>query len=252
MIKQSLYYYIKKIHPYHLFFRFITIIIVSFNNSEKWFVIACNISKYTKYIPFTKKDIKTPYQIRRLKHIDKILSMLTRTKIEFPIQYTISRFDKINSKNGIILCTSHIPFSKIAIRSYIEKNKNIDFAIIGEATKDGKMAIWGINLKIPALLKDSFVLLKTKNYLLNNKTIVLMVDDTKTGEYSPNIFKLAKKINSNILFFFAEINNSNIIDIKFILPPFPTPINDFEINENINFIKTYSNEIKNRYILDLK
>ncbi len=251
MIKLSLYSYIKKIHPYHLFFRFITIIIINFKNSENWFVITCKISKYTKYIPFTKKDIKTHYQIRRLKHIDKLLSMLTRTNIEFPIQCTISRFDEINSKNGIILCTSHIPFSKIAIRSYLE-NKNIDFAIIGEATKDGKMAIWGTNAKIPALLKDSFVLLKAKNYLLNNKTIVLMVDDAKTGEYSTNIFKLAKKINSNILFFFTEMNNSNIIDIKFILPPFPSPSNDFEINENINFIKTYSNEIKNRYRLNFK
>jgi hypothetical protein len=228
----------------NLTFKFLVLCISSFYSEKKWYKIAFGITYISRFkisqLLFKKKSIGE----LRAYDLNNLLALLTRTGRPFPIPYELT-LDEVEHSSGLILCTVHIPLVKVAIRAFMEQPLGIDAAIVGMPTKDNRMAVWGLTERIPVLVKDSFVLLKIKNILSKNGTILLMTDSG--GIYSPNIFHLCGKLGSKIVFFFAELKPNGTICTSFILPPFPNCETEIAITKNIEFLKQKSGEIMNRY-----
>ncbi|ADB38308.1 hypothetical protein Slin_2287 [Spirosoma linguale DSM 74] len=62
---------------------------------------------------------------------------------------------------------------------------------------------------------SSHVLQKAKTVLQKGGSVVVLVDKTLGGAYSPNIFRLAEKINADIIFFNAALQQDGIIKVSF-------------------------------------
>lgn len=233
------------IHPYRLLFFSIANCIQIIFPKTIWYQMVDNFTSFSKYIAFTKYQFTLPRQMRKARHMDTLLAFLSR-KSDFPISSIFKPYQPKNCERTII-CTIHIPLIKVAIRDFIENNENIQAAIIGKKTKDGKMALWGAKTKLNTIVKSPYVLVKTKHILENNGNVLVMVDDLNTGEISPNIFHLAGKVNAQVIYIFSKLMNDGKVMGEICIPPYPKCLSKEEINSNISFLQTKSIEIKNYY-----
>jgi len=177
--------------------------------------------------------------------MDTLLAILTR-KSEFPIKSEFLPYPQKTLQKTVI-CTVHIPLIKVAIRKFIENKEHIDAAIVGTKTIDGKMAVWGSKRKIPTIVKSPYVLVKTKHILEHGGNVLLMVDDITSGEISPNIFHLVEKIDAQVVYIFSKLTRDGTVNGEICYPPFPNCNTLEEINENIEFLRLKTLEIKNHY-----
>jgi hypothetical protein len=230
-----------------IFLRLLAIIISLIYPSDKWYKVVLYISNLSRFLTFQLLNKNKSIGMIRANHINGLLAVLTWTGKSFPVPYRITGLENLQQKNGLILCTVHLPLVKVAVRGLIENNFKINAAIAENAIKNNKMSVWGIADKIPVLLKNPFVLVKTRSILKNNGTVVMMIDDSRTGEFSPNIMRLCGKVGAKIVFFFAELTQDDNINCYFVNPPNENCENENSINENLDFLRQKKNEILGRY-----
>lgn len=206
-------------------------------------ILISHLSKLFK--PFRSK--KKSIGLLKAQDLNTFLALMTREQKYFHIPYTISGLDHLNADCGIILCTVHIPLVKVALRGLIENEIQIASAIVGKAPILNAMSVWGITNKIPIITRNPFSLLKAKKVLEQKGKVVLMIDNSKTHVYSPNIMKLCGKIDAKVVFFFAELNAQNVIETYFIEAPFSRCRNEEEIKENLLFLRKKHDKILENY-----
>ena len=210
----------------------------------------CVLIKYLRY--FSLKNLsnnaKVEFPIKRVNILNQMLSLLTRTGIPFHIPYEFNSTD-IKSEKGVMYCSSHIPLIKVAIRAMIENNFPIDAIIAKYPTKNQMVSIWGMEKGVPALTSDNNVLLKVKSLLLKNARIALMIDDVGKSFYSPNSMKICQLTGSKVLFCFAKLNKNGTIHTWLENPPFPYCKTDLEIQENISYLKSKTDQIFREYTI---
>jgi hypothetical protein len=136
---------------------------------------------------------------------------------------------------------------KVTLRGLIDNQVILSAAIVARPPASNKMSVWGITKKVPIIVKNTFSLLKSKTVIENKGTLVLMIDQTETGEYSPNIMKLCGKMDAKVVFFFAELNSQNVIECNCIEAPFPRCRTAEEINENLIFLRKKHDDILENY-----
>lgn len=202
-----------------------------------------NLSRF--FIPFrSKKKSKGFYKAQ---HLNSFLALMTREQKYFHIPYNLNGLEYLTADCGIILCSVHVPLVKVTLRGLIDNHIELTAAVVGVPPAINQMSVWGITKKVPIIAKNSFSLLKAKTVLQNKGNLVLMIDDGKTGEYSPNIMKLCGKIDAKIVFFFAELNAQNVVESYLIEAPFPRCRTAEDINQNLIFLRSKHDEILENY-----
>jgi hypothetical protein len=233
-------------HPHHLFFSLITYLIRKIYSNKKWSIKVFKVTNWTKYIPLTQRDIAINKGLRRGKQMDKLYSLLTRNS-EFIIPTKLLPIPTISNDTGLVICTIHLPLAKVGLRTLLENNFDIDYALVGGATKDGKMAVWGTRNKLNTLVRNNIVLLKAKKILEQKRRIILMCDNSKTGEISTNIFKIVKKSNAKIIYLFYRLETNNTLTTWLSFPSHPYCLCDEEITINVNELNQEREKIIEHY-----
>ena len=213
---------------------------------EHWYYVAFKIYQLTNYFKIFSVDKKYHLNVKRIRILDQMLSLLTRFNIAFHIPYHFNS-PEIKKENGILYCTTHLPLTKVCLKAMIENHYTFDAAIALNPSSDNTIAIWGMKENHTAIKADVNVLLKTKTLLLNNRALFLMIDDDENKGYSPNSLKLCQITKSKIAFCFTKLNRNGIISTWMEPAPFPNCKTDKEIEENIAYLKQKTNQILDEY-----
>ncbi|WP_461133922.1 hypothetical protein [Spirosoma lituiforme] len=203
--------------------RFSAITITRIFPQSKWYRIAYVVSgilaKGTGMLTFMRKPkkYKDTVAIDHAFKLNHFLSVMTQGGKPFPIPTFAQGIELFRKPrpNGVVLCSTHIPLSKVAARHLIEHNFMPTIALAADPTLINCISIWGITEKVPAVRTGSHVLQKAKTVLKEGGSVVALVDKTLGEVYSPNIFRLAEKINADIIFFDAALQPDGIIKVRF-------------------------------------
>ncbi len=226
--------------------KLIAVCIFTLFPKRQWYKMVFGVSYISRFIIKLTTINKNSLGLVRANNINRLLALLTRSGKSFPIPYRITGETQIEHSSGLILCTVHLPLVKVAIMAFM-KSHHVDAVIVGSPTIDNKMGVWGVTERIPVLLSDSSVLLKTKSILAKNGTVVLMVDKDLMGEFSPNIMRLCGKLGAKVMFFFAELKPDGTIDTPFIQAPHPYCESETAIFDNLELMRQTTQEILMRY-----
>ena len=226
--------------------------IVIFVHPDSWYKASFKVYSLTNYLQYfnlnkLSSNARDAFQVKRVFILNQLLSLLTRTGIPFYIPYEFNS-KEINMEDGTLLCSSHLPLIKVCIKAMIENNSPIDAIIAKHPTKEYKVSIWGMAEGVPALKSDNNVLLKTKSLLSKNAKIGLMVDDTETSDYSPNSMKICTLTGSKVVFCFAQLKKNGTISTWLEKAPYPYCKTEFEIQENVDGLRSRTNQIFQEYL----
>ncbi len=158
--------------------------------------------------------------------LNRMLAFLTRTGRPFPISWRLDAASRealdsaAASGRGLVICSAHLPLIKVAVRAMIEIGRTPTVAIAAEPGPDGRIPIWGLTGRLDTLKVQPDVLLRSRTVLARGGSILLLVD-TLGGDYSPNIFRLAKATGVGVLFFGAELDRDGRVQVRVFPPPFP-------------------------------
>ena len=227
--------------------------ILLFLNPDLWYKASFKLYSLTQYWGYFSgnnfsHNARFAFQVKRVNILNQLLSLLTRTGIPFHIPYQFNSTD-IKSEKGVMYCSSHIPLLEVAIRAIIENNFPIDTAIAKYPTKKQVLSILGMKKGLPAIKSDGNVLLKTKTLLSKNARVLLLIDNLDNDTYSPNGMKICKLTGSTIVFFFAKLNKNGTIHTWLEKAPFPYCGTDLEIQENISYLKSKTDQIFRAYTI---
>ena len=223
--------------------------IASCFSKKRWYQLAL-LSTYISRFPYwVIHKHKRSMGLIQASHLNRLLSLLTRTGKQFYIPYSNIGLADIQPHTRLIFCTVHLPLVHVAIRALLEHGIHLDGAIVGVPIKDNLMTVWGLSQKINALTRNNHVLVRAKTLLANNGNIVLMIDMASGNSYSPNIMHFGGMLGAKIVFFFSELTPDGTILNTFYMAPNPYCRNELQIQENISFLKNKHNEILTHYRL---
>lgn len=221
-------------------------LIALFFKPERWYYIAFKTYQLTSFFKIVSIDETYHFNIKRIRILDQLLSMLTRSNVPFHIPYCFNS-PEIKNENGILYCATHLPLTKVCVKAMLENNYTFDAVLAWNPSSDNKIAIWGMKESHPAIKTDINVLLKTKSLLLNKGTLFLMINDHQNKSYSPNSLKLCKITKSKIAFCYTKLDKNGIISTWMEPVPFPYCKTDTEIEENLAYMKLKTNQILEEY-----
>lgn len=200
------------------FYRGVATVLTSTFPQHMWYGMAYTVTRLLA--PWNIRQ-NTDYKVTRVmnhaKQLNLLLGLISRTGKDFPIPtrgYGVSLFTKTRP-NGLILCSTHIPLAKVAV-SYLAEGTSISMvAIAAEPGWANTIALWGSKKRLPAIRADQFVLQKAKTILQRGGTIVVMVDKKLGGVYSPNIFRLAEKLGSDVIYAETVLHQDKTVEVNF-------------------------------------
>ena len=191
-------------------------LITSYANPDKWYCLSYQFTKqYAKLKPLPDNNLT---KINSAIKLDALLWLLSETGQQFPIPVKINGLELFNKPrpNGLILCSAHMPLLPVALRTLVENEIKLDALIIKPIVKDNRYPLFGINYGIPVINNSPSVLLKAKTVLKNSGIVIALADeDTGYKKFSPNIFHLAQKLQSDMIYFFSELKPDGTIEVSF-------------------------------------
>jgi hypothetical protein len=222
--------------------RFLCTAIFLLTSSRSWYRVAFTLYKHASIFKFFYRDSTRNYEIIRLRFFSRMLVMLTRSGISFPIPYEFNS-NQVKVDKGILYCTTHLPLTKVGIKAMIENNYKVDRAIAANPTEEMNVAIWGMEEKIPALKTGPSVLLKTKSVLEQGMSVFVMIDYGSIENLSPNSLKMVHLSSSKAVFLFTKLRKSGVVQVWLEEAPFSGCTSDVEIQKNVNYLKAKSDQI---------
>ena len=211
--------------------------------ARHWYKAALKSTLVTASVLSLFRKNKPAFRLTRANHLNRLLSLLTRTDTPFHIPYRNYGMEILHGASGTIFCSVHLPLAKVSIRAMVEQQIPINAAITGARLPDGKMSLFGSEEKIPAIFGDAFVLVKAKKVLDRGGNVILMIDRYSNDKLSPNIMHFCGKIDARMVFYFSHLKRDGIIDNIYTEAPYPGCKNETEIKENIAFLKRKTAEI---------
>jgi hypothetical protein len=116
-----------------------------------------------------------------------------------------------NHPHGLMICTVHTPLNLAGVRYCVDHNLVIDGIIARYPPPEGYYIIPGTATRIPALTVDRNILLKVKRILERGGTVITLVDHLIDGQFSPNQFRLAAKLNAELRMVVVELQPDGAI-----------------------------------------
>ncbi|GAB3783235.1 hypothetical protein GCM10028818_40780 [Spirosoma horti] len=164
-----------------------------------------------------QKKYKNTVAINHAIKLNYFLAVMTHGGKPFPIPILAQGIEVLRKPRpkGVILCSTHIPLVKVALRHLMEHNFKPTLALAADPGVINSISVWGVTEKVAAARTGPYVLQKAKTVLQDGGSIVVLVDKVLGGEYSPNIFRLAEKINADVVFFDAALQDDGIIKVRF-------------------------------------
>ena len=226
--------------------RFLCVGIFLLTPSTSWYNVAFRIYKFCSRFKFLYRNSNRNFESIQHRLFSRMLVMLTRTGISFPIPYEFNS-NGVKVDTGVLYCTTHLPLTKVGIKAMIENNYKVDRAIAANPTEEMNVAIWGMKEKIPALKTGPFVLLKTKSALEQGLSVFVMIDYGSIENLSPNSLKMVHLSSSKAVFLFTRLGKSGVIHAWLEEAPYPSCASDLEIKKNIEYLKAKSDQIMDTY-----
>lgn len=169
--------------------------------------------------------------------LNRFLGMFTRAGRPFPIPYRVvgatALLEAARDNRGMILCSAHVPLVKVGLRAVMEMGLTPTAAIVETPTEDQRIAIWGLDERLPAILVAPNVLVRARTVLRNHGSVALLIDARSGLPYSPNILRLAGKMGARVVFFFTELQPDGHIEVLFLAPPDPYCSSEETIQANL-------------------
>lgn len=219
--------------------------------SDKIAKISDKIAKIHAIPAFVRKQrkYKNTVAINHAVRLNHFLAVMTHTGKPFPIPIFAQGIEIFRKPrpNGLILCSTHIPFTKVAVRHLMEHNIKPTLALAADPTLINCISIWGITEKVAAVRTGSHVLQKAKTVLQKGGSVVVLVDKTLGEAYSPNVFRLAEKINSDIIFFDAALQPDGVIKVSFYESKWNGYNHVNSIQQQLNELYQYTSNILQQY-----
>lgn len=179
-----------------------------------------------------------PHRFEQAILLNRLLAFLTRTRRPFPVPWRMGAEARetldaaASSGRGVVLCSGHLPLIKVGVRAFMESGHSPTAAIAADPGLDGQIPIWGLAERLPTFKVQPDVLLRTRTVLRRGGSILLLVD-TIAGDYSPNIFRLAKATGAAVLFFTTELEGDGCVEVRVFQAPYPGCGNHAEIAGNL-------------------
>jgi hypothetical protein len=164
-----------------------------------------------------RRPYKHTRALSRAEKLNTLLALISRQKQPFPIpiQAAGTALFRRPRPNGLVLCFTHIPLAKLALNWLVEQGFPPTIALAAAPGEAGEIAIWGTDKKVPAVRTGPTVLLKAKSVLQQGGTVSAMVDRYLGGEYSPNIFRLAEKLQADLVFVSVVLEQQGNVAVRF-------------------------------------
>ena len=184
-----------------------------------------------------------PHRFEQAILLNRLLAFLTRTGRPFPVPWRLDAEARETlaaaalSGRGVVLCSAHLPLIKVGVRALMESGHTPTAAIAAEPGPDGRIPIWGLAERLPTFKVQRDVLLRTRTVLRRGGSVLLLVDAT-SGDYSPNIFRLAGAVGATVLFYTAELEGDGHVQVRVFAAPFPACGNQAEITGNLLALDT--------------
>lgn len=190
--------------------------------ADKWYKAAFIMSKYYAYVtgPPDERSKNSFRKTQSVKLDTLLFTMASGAKppLIFPIPVR-GKGEALLMKsrpNGLLICSVHIPLVIIAMRYLVELGLIPDAILVKSLPKyndDGYIHIFGTSARIPTILIDSTVLIKVRGILRRGGIVVVLVDENlSAGNYSPNVFRLAEKLNSDMVYSLVKLQPNGSIE----------------------------------------
>ncbi|WP_234733942.1 hypothetical protein [Tellurirhabdus bombi] len=204
--------------------------------AEKWFKAIFIFTKYYAHfrgLPDSK--YKKSSLLNKAALIEAFMGVpaFSSKIVPLPIQANCLEFLKKPRTNGLVLCTAHVPLGFAWAGYLIDQGLLPDAVIALHVPPDGYWPVFGKKERLLVLPSRPDVLLKAKSILQRGGTVVVLVDH-EFGVYSPNMFRLAKKLNSDIIYSFAGLQADGTIGVQFFEAPGACSEEEDEVNLRIN------------------
>lgn len=162
---------------------------------------------------------------------------------EFPIPWQVEGAEHLptpgmaNSSGGggALYCAAHLPFFSAHARVLLELGAapSLVIALANAIDADGGYPLPGIRQSIPALPPSASTLIKVHRALKGGAIVGSMMDAYPGGPLKPQLFRLAGKNGTRVIFLFSELDAKQGMKLIVAQPPFPIPDTEEKVQANL-------------------
>lgn len=152
-------------------------------------------------------------------------------------------------QGGTLYCAAHLPFFSAHARVLDEMKAapSLVIALADAIDKEGGYPLPGMNKSIPALAPSTSTLVKVHRALQGGATVGSMIDAYPGGPLKPQLFRLAGKTGSRVIFLFSELDDNRQMKFTIARPPHPVPDTEEKVQANLLAYDTERKRILSHY-----
>ncbi len=165
---------------------------------------------------------------------------------EFPIPWQVvgaEHLSQVTDKQpgGVLYCAGHVPFFSAHARVllHLDAAPSLVIALAEAIDAEGGYPLPGLKKSIPALPPGTSSLVRVYRALQAGGTVGSMIDAYPGGPLRPQLFRLAGKTKTRILFLFSELDEAQGMKFTVALPPYPVCDTEDKVQANL---KAYDGE----------
>ncbi len=138
-------------------------------------------------------------------------------------------------EGGTLYCAAHLPLFSAHARVLEEMNAapSLVIALAGAIDKDGGYPLPGMKKSIPAFPPSTSTLVKVHRALQRGATVGSMIDAYPGGPLKPQLFRLAGKTGSRVVFLYSELDEARRMKFTIAVPPHPVPDTEEKVQANL-------------------
>jgi hypothetical protein len=182
--------------------------------------------------------------LRRYDHLDAWLQRLTQLGKPFCIPVKVVGVDALpppgSVKNGLLICSAHIPLVRVGLRALIELDRTPTATIADPSALSAgglKLPVWGLKEQAPGMANGKFALVRARTILKSGGSVSLLTDGSRGGHHSMSAFRLSQRLGSQMVFLFPEAQSDGSILVSFKKPPQTVCTTEESIQINIRWLE---------------
>lgn len=136
---------------------------------------------------------------------------------------------------GTLYCAAHLPLFSAHARVLEELHAapSIVIALADAIDRQGGYPLPGMGKSIPAFPPSTSTLVKVHRALTGGATVGSMIDAYPGGPLKPQLFRLAGKTGSRVVFLYSELDEAGEMKFTIALPPYPVPDTEEKVQANL-------------------
>lgn len=176
--------------------------------------------------------------------LDAYLGELDRLG-QFPIPWNVVGAEHLHggacsatggrNRGGTLYCAAHLPLFSAHARVLDEMNAapSLVIALAEAIDNEGGYPLPGAGKNIPAIAPGISALAKVHRALEKGATVGSMIDAYPGGPLRPQLFRLAGRTGSRVVFLYSELEEERRMKFTIALPPFPVPDTEEKVQANL-------------------